>query len=131
MKRFSSRGVAFATLTLFSLGASSLLTSCFDKEGKDHDGSCIPRGGTCNIAANVVDLSKTTGCGLVLQLADNTYVVPTGPNWTNFHAKAGDKVTVGYTLKKNDGDADDVNTCPAGPLVELGCITIVAIPSAT
>jgi hypothetical protein len=123
MKHFSSRGVAFATLTLFSLGASTLLTSCFDKEGHGH-GSCSPTGGVCNTAAKVVDLSKTTGCGLVLHLADSTYVIPTGATWTNFHAKAGDKVMVGYTIKKNDGDADDVNTCSAGPLVELGCISL-------
>ena len=123
MKRFSSRGVAFATLTLFSLGASTLLTGCFEKDGKE-EGGCSPKGGTCSTAAVVVDLSKTTGCGLVLHLSDSTYVVPTGSTWTNFHATAGEKVLVGYTVKKNDGDADDVNSCSAGPLVELGCISV-------
>ena len=41
----------------------------------------------------------------------------------DFHAKAGDKVLVGYTAKKNDGDDDDKSTCPAGQLVTLGCIS--------
>lgn len=122
MKRFSSRRAALATLTLFGLGASTLLTGCFEKDGKDGSG-CSPQGGTCTTAATVVDLSKTTGCGLALHLADSTYVVPTGSTWTNFNAKAGEKVLVGYTVKKNDGDAADVNSCTAGPLVELGCIS--------
>ncbi|GAA4493153.1 hypothetical protein GCM10023172_01350 [Hymenobacter ginsengisoli] len=122
MKRFSSRSAAIATLTFFSLSASTLLTGCFEKDGKK--GSCSPTGGTCSTAATVVDLSSTTGCGLALQLADGTYVVPTGSTWTNFHATTGEKVLVGYTIKKNDGDADDVNTCSAGPLVELGCISV-------
>ncbi|QKG51923.1 hypothetical protein [Hymenobacter sp. BRD67] len=122
MNMFSARRAAFATLTLFTVGASTLLTGCFEKDGQK--GSCSPKGGTCDTAAVVVDLSKTTGCGLVLHLSDSTYVIPTGPNWTNFHAKAGEKVLVGYTIKRNDGDADDVNTCSAGPLVELGCISV-------
>lgn len=122
MKRFSSCGVAFATLSL--LGASTILTSCFDKGDEGEKGGCSPKGGTCNTAVTVVDLSKTTGCGLALHLADSTYVIPTGRTWTNFHATAGEKVLVGYTLKKNDGDADDVNSCPAGPLVDLGCISV-------
>ena len=121
MKRFSSRRVAFGILALLGMGASTLLTSCFDKGDK---GGCSPRGGTCTTAATVVDLSTSTGCGLALQLADNTYLIPTGSTWTNFHATAGEKVLVGYTPKKNDGDADDVNTCPAGPLVKLGCISV-------
>lgn len=118
--------MALATLTLFSLGASTLLTGCFEKDGKE--GGCSPKGGTCSTTAVVVDLSKTTGCDLVLHLADSTYVVPTGSTWTNFHAKAGDKVLVGYVVKKNDGDAeddtDDQNSCSAGPAVELGCISV-------
>jgi hypothetical protein len=118
MKHFSSRSVAFGALTLLGMG---LLTSCFDKGDKD---GCSPKGGTCTTAATVVDLSTTTGCGLALQLADNTYVIPTGSTWTNFHATAGEKVLVGYTLKRNDGDADDVSSCTAGPLVQLGCISV-------
>jgi len=116
MKSFSSRRLAFATLTLVSLGASTLLTSCFDKD-KEGEG-CTPKGSTCDTAATVVDLSATTGCGLALQLADNTYVVPTGETWTNYTAKAGDKVLIGYTTKKKANA-----TCPAGPVVELGCIS--------
>jgi hypothetical protein len=124
MKRFSSRRAAFATLALFSLGASTLLTSCFDKE--DKDSSCTPTGGTCSTAVTVVDLSKTTGCGLALHLADSTYVVPTGATWTNFQAKAGDKLLVGYTtVKKRNCSTDSTKaTCSAGPLVELGCISV-------
>ncbi|WP_324680341.1 hypothetical protein [Hymenobacter sp. GOD-10R] len=117
MKRFSSRGIAFTMLTLFSLGASTLLTGCFEKEDSE---SCSPKGGTCDTAATVVDLSTTTGCGLALRLADSTYVVPTGSTWTNFNAKAGDKLLVGYTTKKHRGTQ---NSCAAGPLVELGCIS--------
>lgn len=118
MKRFSSRGAAFATLTLLSLGTGTLLTGCFEKD--DKSSGCSPAGGTCNTAVTVVDLSKTTGCGLALHLADSTYVVPTGAAWTNFHAKAGDKLLVGYTVKKS---ATSQQTCAAGPLVELGCIS--------
>jgi hypothetical protein len=118
MTHFSSRIVAYATLTTLGLGASTLLTSCFDKGEKE---SCTPKGGTCDTAATVVDLSKTTGCGLALHLADSTYVVPTGSTWTSFHPKAGDKVLVGYTTKKNCGSQ---KTCAAGPLVELGCISV-------
>ena len=123
MNRFSSRGAAFATLTILGLGASTLLTGCFDKGDKQ---SCTPTGATCSTAAVVVDLSKTTGCGLALHLADSTYVVPTGANWTNFHAKAGDKLLVGYTtLKKHNCSTDSTKaTCSAGPLVELGCISV-------
>ena len=124
MKRFFSRGAAFGALTLLGLGASTLLTSCFDKEDKQR---CTPSGGTCSTAATVVDLSQTTGCGLVLHLADSTYVVPTGATWTNFHAKAGDKVLVGYTTarsKRGNCGSDSTRTrCAAGPLVELGCIS--------
>ena len=119
MKRFSSRRVAVATLTFFSLGASTLLTSCFEKDGED---CASPAGSTCSTAATVVDLSATTGCGLALQLADSTYVVPTGSTWTDYAAKAGDKVMVGYHTKQKRRDANQ-NTCPAGPLVELGCIS--------
>lgn len=105
-----------------------MLTSCFDKGDR---GSCSPKGGTCATAATVVDLSKTTGCGLALHLADSTYVIPAGSTWTNFHATAGEKVLVGYTLKKNDGDADDVSSCLAGPLVELGCISVSTTTTTT
>ncbi|WP_223649447.1 hypothetical protein [Hymenobacter psoromatis] len=125
MKRFSSRGVALAALPLLSLAASTLLTGCFDKEDKK---SCTPQGGTCATAATVVDLSKTTGCGLVLHLADSSYVVPTGTTWANFHATAGEKVLVGYAgergghaIGKKCGVRD---SCSAGPLVELGCISV-------
>ncbi|MGI4863327.1 MAG: hypothetical protein ACRYFZ_05340 [Janthinobacterium lividum] len=113
MKNFITRP-AFATLALFSLSASTLLSGCWEKDKQ----SCTPKGSTCDTAAKVVDLSATTGCGLALHLADSTYVVPTGDTWTNFHAKAGDKVRIGYTVKKNSP-----NTCTAGPLVELGCIS--------
>ncbi|WP_375438168.1 hypothetical protein [uncultured Hymenobacter sp.] len=120
MKRFSSRRVAFTTLASFSLAASTLLTGCFEKDTEN--GDCTsPTGGTCTIAATVVDLSATTGCGLALQLADNTYLVPTGSTWTDYHATAGNKVLVGYTPKKRGARQ---TTCPAGPLVELGCISV-------
>ncbi len=118
MKLFSSRSAAFATLTILGLGTSTLLTGCFDKGDKT---SCTPTGGTCDTAAVVVDLSKTTGCGLALHLADSTYVIPTGSTWANFAPVVGQKVTVGYTVKSKQTG----NTCPAGKLVELGCITLV------
>ena len=118
MKHFSSRGTAFAAFSLLGLSASTLLTGCFEKGEK---GSCSPTGGTCSTAVTVVDLSKTTGCGLALHLADSTYVVPTGQTWTNFHAKAGDKLLVGYTATKK---CSAPAACAAGPLVELGCISL-------
>ena len=118
MKNLFARGLTTLPFALLSLSASFLLGGCFEK---DKDGSCTPKGGTCDTAAKVVDLSKTTGCGLALHLADSTYVIPTGSTWTNFIPKAGQKVTVGYTVKANQS----ANTCPAGKLVELGCITLV------
>jgi len=123
MKRFSSRRAAFATLTLLGLGASTALTGCFEKGEKGS--GCTPKGSTCATAAVVVDLSKKTGCGLVLHLADSTYLVPTGATWTNFHPKAGDKVLVGFTaVKKHNCGTDSTKAgCSAGPLVELGCIS--------
>jgi len=121
MKNLFARGLHALPFTVLSLSASLLLSGCWEK---DKEGSCSPKGGTCNTAAVVVDLSKTTGCGLALHLADSTYVIPTGANWVNFHAKAGDKVLVGYTTEDNDGDADDQNSCSAGPLVKLGCISV-------
>lgn len=130
MKRFASRGVAFAALTLVGLSASTLLTGCFEKDGES-DGDCAsPKGSTCGTAATVVDLSATTGCGLVLQLADNTYVVPTGATWTSYSAKAGDKVLVGYSVKNKKRGASQT-TCSAGPLVELGCISADTTATAT
>lgn len=117
MKRFFSRSLAYATFTLLGLGASTMLTGCFEKDGEE---GCSPKGGTCDTAVTVVDLSATTGCGLVLRLADSTYVVPTGSTWTNYAAKAGDKLLVGYSNKKR---GDNSGTCAAGPLVELGCIS--------
>ncbi|RTQ53720.1 hypothetical protein EJV47_03005 [Hymenobacter gummosus] len=114
MKRFFAR--PFAALTLVGLLSASLLTSCLDKDGEE----CTPAGGTCDTAVTVVDLSATTGCGLALQLADSTYLVPTGSTWTNYQAKAGDKLLVGYHAKKRGSSQ---NTCAAGQLVELGCIS--------
>jgi len=129
MKRFSSRGFVFATLTLFSLSASTLLTGCFDKE-KDKDGDCNgPKGSVCNTAVTVVDLSATTGCGLALQLADGTYLVPTGSTWTDFHATTGQKLLVGYRTEKNDGDADDQSSCTAGPTAKVGCVSVNPNPN--
>lgn len=125
MKRFSSRRAAFATLTILGLGASTVLTGCFEKGDKSSD--CSPKGGTCDTAAVVVDLSKTTGCGLALHLADSTYVIPTGSTWANFAPVVGQKVTVGYTVKSKQTG----NTCPAGKLVELGCITLVTPTTTT
>lgn len=129
MKRFSSRGFIFATLTVFSLGASTLLTGCFDKE-KDKDEDCNgPKGGVCNTTVTVVDLSATTGCGLVLKLADGTYVIPTGSTWTDFHATAGQKLLVGYNVKKDDGDDDDKHSCTAGPAAKVGCVSVNPSPN--
>lgn len=85
------------------------------------------------MAATVVNLSQTTSCGLALHLADSSYVVPTGATWANFHATAGEQVLVGYaserrghSVSKRCGVRD---SCSAGPLVELGCIS--ANPTAT
>lgn len=124
MTRFTTSRPALAVLTLLGLGASTLLTGCWEKDGK---GDCqAPTGGTCSIAARVVDLSKTTGCGLALHLADSSYVVPTGSLWTDFHATAGQYVLVGYTKK-----TACQTTCKAGPLVELGCISVNPTPTTT
>lgn len=120
MKQFLSRGAARATFLLFGFGAAAQLMGC-----KDHHNDCDgPNGSVCNTAATVVDLSATTGCGLVLKLANGTYVVPTGSQWADFHATAGEKVLVGYALKKNDHDADDRNACSAGLLAKVGCISV-------
>lgn len=117
MKNLFARGLYALPFTVLSLSASLLLSGCWEK---DKEGSCTPKGATCNTAAVVVDLSKTTGCGLALHLADSTYVIPTGANWVNFLPKTGQKVTIGYTVKSNQTG----NTCAAGKLVELGCITL-------
>ncbi len=55
MKQFTSRGPAFVACTLLGLSASTLLTGCFDKKDKE---GCNPTGGTCSIAATVVDLGQ-------------------------------------------------------------------------
>ncbi len=120
MNHIFSRGLASKALTLLALSATTLLGGCWEKD-KDSS-SCTPKGATCDTAAVVVDLSKTTGCGLALHLADSTYVIPTGSTWTNFLPKAGQKVKVGYTVKANQS----ANTCAAGKLVEVGCITLTA-----
>ena len=117
MKNLFAHGLKTLPFALLLLSASVSLSGCWEK---DKDGSCTPKGGTCNTAAVVVDLSKTTGCGLALHLADSTYVIPAGATWTNFAPVVGQKVTIGYTVKANQAG----NTCPAGKLVELGCITL-------
>ena len=112
MNRFTVRGRVFAAIALFGLSAGTLLTSC-EKHNEGPDGS------VCSIAATVVDKA---GTGLVLQLTDGSYVVPTGATWTSFQAKAGEAVTVGYSTKKgNCGSSKNATT--NGQSVELGCIT--------
>jgi len=128
MKKSFTRGSHGLPLALLALGATLSLSGCWEK---DKDGSCAPKGATCNTAAVVVDLSKTTGCGLALHLADSTYVIPTGSTWTNFLPKAGQKVTVGIVpahAGKGGKCAGSTTSaaCPAGKLVELGCITLVS-----
>ena len=121
MKRFPSQRRFSTALTILALSAGTLLTGCLELGSKDDKDGCSPKGGTCDTAATVVDLSATTGCGLALQLADSTYVIPTGATWTNYAAKAGDKVLVGYSVKKRGASQ---STCTAGPVVELGCISV-------
>ena len=123
MKNVIVRGSTLATLTLLLGVGSVTLSGCFEKDGDGVQACGTPQGGTCDTAATVVDLSATTGCGLALQLADSTYLIPTGSTWTDFHPTTGQKVTVGYSVEKR---ASSQNTCPAGKLVKLGCITLVA-----
>ena len=77
----------------------------------------------------MADLNTTTGCSLALQLNDDTYVVPTGATWTNFHTTVDEKVLVACALKKNDHDADDQNVGPAGPLAKIVCISVNLTPT--
>lgn len=119
MKRYSSRFAAVAAISLFSLGASTLLTGCWEK---DHDSD--PKGSVCNTSVTVVDLSATTG-GLGLQLANGTYVVPTGSAWTDFHAMAGQKLLIGYTsAKKGSCSSSGSRNIASGTAVTLGCISV-------
>lgn len=119
MNRFTVRGRVFAAIALLGLSAGTLLTSC----EKEHEG---PDGSVCSIAATVVEKA---GTGLVLQLANGSYVVPTGANWTNFQAKAGDAVTVGYETEGKCGSSK--NSSANGQTVELGCITAVTPTTTT
>jgi len=132
MKRKTPRSFTLTALALCGLGASVALTGCWEKEGGRGD-CTAPNGSACTTAATVVDLSATTGCGLALRLADGTYVVPTGSTWTNFHATVGQQVLVGYPTnsKGKNCAGGPQKTCSAGPTAELGCISIVATPSAT
>ena len=58
-----------------------------------------------------------------------TYVVPTGSTWTDFHATAGQKLLVGYSMEKNDDDDDDdKNACTAGLAAKLGCVSVDPSP---
>lgn len=124
MKNLFARGLRTLPFALLALSASVSLSGCWEK---DKDSSCTPKGGTCDTAAVVVDLSKTTGCGLALHLADSTYVIPAGSTWTNFQGKVGQKVKIGYTVKANQS----ANTCTVGKLVELGCITLTPTTTTT
>ena len=118
MQYFNSRRFTLVALAVFGLGASTLLTGCWEK---DDNGCRGPKGSVCNTAVTVVDLSARGGCGLALRLADGSYVVPTGSSWLDFHAKAGDRLLVGYPTKHDDDDRSD---CPAGPAVKLGCVSL-------
>ena len=63
-----------------------------------------PEGQREHTAVTVADPGATTGCGLALQLAEDTYLVPTGSTWTDFHSSTGQELLVGYRTDKNDGD---------------------------
>ena len=113
MKNLAVRGRTFATLTVLSLGASTLLTGCFEK--KEHP---TPDNSVCNTAATVV----TTAAGtLALQLTNGTTLTPSGTSWTSFNATAGQKLTIGYYTKKGDCGSSKNAT----PTAEIGCITAV------
>ena len=112
------RGRLFASLTVLSFGASTLLTGCFEKEEKAN-----PSNSVCNTAATVV----STANGLALQLANGTILTPSGASWASFAATAGEQVTIGYyTPKGNCGSSKS-----ATPVAEIGCITAVATAPAT
>lgn len=103
----------FATLTVLALSASTLLTGCFEKEERN-----TPDNSVCNTAATVV----TTAAGtLALQLANGTVLTPGGASWTAFTATAGQKLSIGYYVKK--GDCGSSKT--AASVAEIGCITAV------
>ena len=113
MKNLAVRGRTFATLTVLSLGASTLLTGCFEK--KEHT---TPDNSVCNTAATVV----TTAAGtLALQLTNGTTLTPSGTSWTSFNATAGQKLTIGYYTKNGDCGSSKNAT----PTAEIGCITAV------
>ncbi|GAB3585358.1 hypothetical protein [Hymenobacter daeguensis] len=120
MNRITVRGRVFAAIALLGLSASPLLSSCQKHESEGPDAS------VCAIAATVVEQA---GTGLVLQLANGSYVVPTGTTWTNFNATAGQTVTVGYSTGK--GKCGSGSTAANGQTVELGCITAVTPTTTT
>ncbi len=124
MKNLFSSGFRFATLALLGLGLSTSLSGCFDKD-HDHDG---PKGSVCNTAATVVTQDGSTA--LALRLADGSLLVPTGALWTDFHAKAGEKVLVGLRQAGKSGhgschkdDDDDDDDARDG---NMGCISVNA-----
>lgn len=114
MTNVNAYGRPFAFLAVLGLTAGTLLAGCCDKHKDDNS----PDSSVCATAATVVNQA---GVGLVLQLANGSYVVPSGELWTNFKATAGEAVTVGYSSKKGEhcGSGSSSN----GQTVVLGCIT--------
>jgi len=90
-------------------------TGCKDKDDK------VKSETTCKNAkkAKIVDMTGLDGCGLMLQLDDETRLEPT--NFNKFEEKVplvdGTKVWVEY--KPADGFA---SICMAGQLVEIYCL---------
>ena len=126
MKRILVRGAFFAQLATLALG-TTLLAGCWKKEHDDDD-EC-PKGAVCNTAAAVVDMSGTGGCGLALRLENGTILAPAGRAWNDFHAKAGDKLLLGYYTPSKKDD-DDHCTCTAYPQAKVGCVSLNPDPNA-
>ena len=116
MRHFFARRLPFVALVLLGLGAGTTLTGCFDKEDEDEG----PDGSVCNTAATVVAQSNA----LALRLGNGTVLMPTGKRWDNFHAKAGDKLLIGYSTKKGHDDDDGDSCHGSNKGTKLGCISL-------
>lgn len=71
------------------------------------------------VEARVKDLSDLDGCGLVLQIEDNSYIEPTNLLEFSTTFENGDKVWVSYHNSTVGG-----SSCSAGDLVEIDCIEL-------
>ncbi|MEQ8425245.1 MAG: hypothetical protein RIA63_11085 [Cyclobacteriaceae bacterium] len=103
-----------------------LLVSLLKCGGESETIICKTTG--CDTKATVVDLSGLDGCGLVFQLEDGTRLDPIHRVYVqaptededplyHFDLKAGQQVRISWQ------EALALNSCMAGPLVYITCIT--------